>query len=72
MGRNIVCGTCGATVYVTDDSMPKHLRPQTVDSIGVPGYCTNHRRGQESDRVLGFDGDPWVYQGGAWEMGKHA
>ena len=70
MGFVVVCGQCGGEVYTTGTRFPPHR-----DARDPSGdlRCT-HRHGavEPVEYTQGFDSDPWVYQGGAWEMGKDA
>lgn len=65
MGTDIVCGTCGMTVYTSGDRMPAH---DDADGQSCPN---RHLSEDPEEYVLGFDNDYWVYQGGAWELGKN-
>lgn len=66
MGQKVVCGKCGTEVYTTGTRFPPHETPE--------GHrCEARRPALDPDEiVVGRDSDPWVYQGGAWEMGKDA
>jgi hypothetical protein len=66
MGWKVGCGQCGALVYTTGSRLPQHDTPEGE-------RCSNrHEADTREEYVVGFDGDFWVYQGGAWEMGKNA
>ena len=57
-------GQCGALVYTTGSRLPQHDTPDGE-------RCHNrHEANTRDEYIVGFDGDFWVYQGGAWEMGK--
>jgi hypothetical protein len=51
-------------VYTTGSRLPQHDTPDGE-------RCHNrHEANTRDEYIVGFDGDFWVYQGGAWEMGK--
>jgi hypothetical protein len=64
MGQNVRCGKCGTEVYTTGTRFPPHETPDGSRCNAA------HPAEEPEEYTVGFDNDPWVYQGGAWEMGK--
>ena len=80
------CLICGLADQETREAMQKWKATNTEnDWERVRSAAANRRRHQTRHRVamqsipvsttagypVGYDSDPWVYPGGAWELGKN-
>jgi hypothetical protein len=63
MGHYVTCPRCRTEVYTTSPNLPRH-RDATDQR------CLVHGEFDPEEYPVGYDGDPWVYQGGAWERDR--